>query len=293
MIPLPDITMFRDWYIFYQAGKAIQNGVSPYLVEGYLNPIQVAWALSLTTFIPFGMWVAIMCGIAFVLIVILMKKRTHWVLLSFPFIFGLTMGSLDIFLWVPARLLGGWGLPLLTLKPQIGMFVIPLQLMEWWRGHNFKELKYFLISFTLLWGIPIIVQPTWVFDWIRALPTMSMRMNLAASFAGFSAVTGGEFFYGILFLVVLAILLTKGSNAYYVAASFAPSIWPSDWIIASEFISWRFTLLSWALIPTGLTPNGAQFFFLLGLLIWVEQHPDKVRSWVGECVKLIGKQAAH
>lgn len=280
MTPLADITLFRDWYIFYQSGKAVQNGISPYLVEGYLNPIQVAWVLSLTTYIPFSFWVIVMCSVAFVLIVILVKKRSHWVLLSFPFIFGLAMGSLDVFLWIPARLFGGWALPLLTLKPQIGVFVIPMQLMEWWRERNIKQLKLFLIGLILLWGIPIIIQPTWLLDWIHALPSISMRMNLSASFAGFSAMTGGEIIYGILFLAVLIILLAKGNNDYYMAAAFAPSFWPSDWIIASEFIGWRFSLLSWALIPTGLTPNGAQFYFLLGFLVWAEKHPDTARNWV-------------
>ena len=191
------------------------------------------------------------------------------------------MGSLDMFLWVPARLLGGWGLPLMTLKPQLGAFIIPLQLGIWWRERNFKELKRFVFSLALLWGIPTLLQPSWIMDWTQAaIPSGSDRLHWAASVAGFSVVTGGEMFYILLFVLIVVILFVRGSNEFYLAASFAPSIWPSDWILASEFITWRFTLLSWALVPTGIGDNGAQFYFLLGLLIWAERNPDGARAWM-------------
>jgi len=285
-MPLPPLHLFRDWYIFFQAGKAIQEGISPYLVEGFINPIQTAYLLSFTTFFPFTVWVAIMCGAAFILIIVLNKKKSHWTLLSLPFIFGLSMGSLDVFFWVPARLLGGWGLPLLTLKPQIGVYVIPLQLGIWLRNRNFKEIRHFAIGFGLLWGIPTLVQPKWVVEWLRALPGLDERMHWAASLAGFSALTGGELFYILIFIAITMILLFRGSNNFYLAASFSPSIWPSDWIIASEFISWRFTILSWILVFTGLSQNGAQFYFLLGFLVWAEQHPERLRNWLAKARNL-------
>jgi len=281
MISLEPLSLFRDWYIFYRAGQALSEGISPFRVEGFFNPIQVAWILSFTTWIPFSVWVPLMIVVSFLLIVLLAKKRSHWMLLSLPFMFGMIMGSLDAFLWVPARLLGGWGLSLLTLKPQLGIILIPIQLLNWWFENNRRDIINFLISTVLLWGIPTIIQPAWVMDWLASLPTLSSRMHSAASFSGFSALTGAEWVYILLFGIVLAIILIKRSQAFYIAAAFSPSIWPSDWILASEFVTWRFTLLSWLLIFTGLSENGAQFFWLLGALIWLEQNPKYLQNfWV-------------
>jgi len=280
MIPLPPLPIFRDWYIFYQAGQAMNHGISPYKVDGFINPIQVAWLLSFTTWMPFSVWVPILICVSFLLIVVLAKKQSHWILLSFPFVFGLSMGSLDALLWVPARLLGGLGLSLLTLKPQLGLLWIPLQLMEWWRQKNWREIAAFSLACLVLWGIPTLIQPLWIRDWLVALPAMSTRTTAAASLAGFSALTGHEWLYVVLFLIVLIILLVSRSRSFYVAAMFSPSIWPSDWMICAEFVTWRFTLISWLLVPTGLSPNGAQFYWLLGLLVWVEQHPETMeRFW--------------
>lgn len=279
--------LFRDWHIFYQAAAAVREGTSPYAVGGFFNPIQVAWILSPTTVIPFSAWVGLMCAAAFLLVVVLNKKKAHWTLLSLPFIYGLFMGSLDMFLWVPARLFGGWGLSFLTLKPQLGAFIIPLQLGDWWRKKNFREIRRFALAITLLWGVPTIIQPAWIMDWIQAaVPSGSDRLHWAASIAGFSTITGGDIFYLFLFAAVILIMFVLGSNEFYLAASFAPYIWPSDWVITSEFATWRFTLLSWALVPTGIGLNGAQFYFLLGLLIWAERNPERIRAWICRAVGL-------
>lgn len=279
MIPLEPLSLFRDWYIFYRAGQALSEGISPFRVEGFFNPIQVAWILSFTTWVPFSIWAPLMIVISFLLLVALARKRSHWILLSLPFIFGMIMGSLDAFLWVPARLFGGWGLALLTLKPQLGIILIPIQLLNWWCEDKRRDIANFLISTFLLWGIPTLIRPAWVKEWLNALPPLSSRMHFAASFSGFSALTGAEWIYVLLFGIVLTLILIKRSQAFYVVAAFSPSIWPSDWMIASEFVTWRFTVLSWLLIFTGLTVNGAQFFWLLGILIWLEQNPKYLQDF--------------
>ncbi|MFO3797871.1 MAG: hypothetical protein ACK8QZ_11425 [Anaerolineales bacterium] len=279
---MPDplqLRLFRDWFIFYLAGRAVLDGQPVYTVPGFFNPIQVAWLLAPTTILPFSTWVIVMCAASFALVVILSRKKSHWTLLSLPFIFGMAMGTLDMFLWTPARLLGGWGLPLLTLKPQLAAFIIPLQMRAWWQERNWKEFKRFAAVTALLWGIPILLQPGWVAEWLHAAASSAPdRLHWAASIAGFSAVTGGDWFYFALFAIVLLLLLRRGRNEYYLAASFAPFIWPSDWLIATEFATWRVTILSWLLVPTGLSENGAQFYLFLGVVIWTEQNVKRLEE---------------
>lgn len=280
--------MFRDWYIFYQASKAIGLGLSPYSVEGYFNPVQLAWLLSPTTIIPFEKWVFISIGFSMLGVVVLCRKKSHWVLLSLPFIFGMTMGSMDVLLWVPGRLLGGAGLSLLTLKPQLGIIVLPLQLASWIREKNIREISNFSISVIFLWGIPTLFHPRWFIDWLSALPSIKSRLHGAASIAGFETITGGWIFYIAFFILVIFCLIYYKSNAYYLAASFSPAFWPSDWIITAEFITWRFTVLSWLLVLTGIGINGAQFYFFLGILIWHEQNPSVLRQYLIK-LKIINK----
>lgn len=272
MIELTPLSLFRDWYIFYLAGKVTLQGQSPYIVEGFFNPLPTAWLLSITTIIPFPIWAWVMIALSFGLWVALLKRRSHWLLLSLPYIFGMTMGSLDAFLWVPARLFGGVGLSLLTLKPQIGLLWIPIQLREWVLEKDYKQIKLFTVSTLLLWGIPTLFAPKWLYQWLEALPPITNRMVGAASLAGFYELTGHALPYLLVFGVVLIwLILKRPAKDFFIAAMVSPSIWPSDWVIVAEFVSWRFTVLSWLLIFTGLTPNGAQFFWLLGILIWLER----------------------
>ena len=282
--------MFRDWYIFYSAGKAVLQGKFPYSVIDYYNPIQVAWILAPTTILPFEIWVYVMIALSFIGIVALCKRKSHLTLLSFPFVFGMTMGSLDVLLWVPSRLLGGVGLSLLTLKPQLAVVVAPLQLMSWYREDQKSEVVRFFISTILLWGIPTLIHPGWFMKWVNNLPPIETRLHGAASLAGFHALTGGSAVYLALFFVILIWLLFKKRNDYYLAASFSPSFWPSDWMIAAEHITWRFTVLSWLLVPTGIGVNGAQFYFLLGFLIWIEKDYGKIKSWLENHLQVFKKR---
>jgi hypothetical protein len=275
--------MFQDWYIFYQAGRAISEGISPYSVAGYFNPIQAAWLLSFTTWLPFQAWAWTMVALSFAGILIIARKRAIFYVLSAPFIFGAFMGMLDVFLWIPARLGGGLGLALLTLKPQLAMIYVPFRLMEWKRQGNIRQIVLFFTGTALLWGIPAMFSPGWVTEWIHSLPTLTSRMHGAASFPGYIVLFDQPIFFAAIFAIVMAWFLIKGNGAYYLAAAFSPSFSPVDFVIMSEFSTWRFTVLSWALAALGVGIDtmqfgrGSQALFLLGILIYFEQRAEKSR----------------
>ena len=266
--------MFQDFYIFYQAGQAIAAGLSPYTVPGYFNPIQAAWLLSFTTFLPFQVWAWILVALSAAGVILLARKAAIWYLISAPFIFGAYMGMLDVLLWIPARLLGGPGLALLTLKPQLAMIYIPFRLLEWKRAGDWKQIRLFVISILALWGIPTAINPAWIRTWLAAMPTLESRMHGAASLAGYIVIFDQPVFYVVVFALVMGVLLWKGSNTWPLAMSFSPALNPVDWVMASEFWTWRLTILSWILTFAGVgiehfqLLRGSQALFILGICIW-------------------------
>lgn len=200
------IGAFRDWRIFYDAGQAMRYGLSPFEVVGYFNPIQLAWFIRWTVWIPFPLWVALAILCTSVAILIVARKNALWYFLSLPFIFSIWMGMVDMFLWLPARLFGGIGLSLLTLKPQLFALYAPFQIMAWVREKNFKQICLFIFSTFALWGIPALVYPPLITDWLHSLPTLQDRL-FASSLAGYSIVFGSLLFYYSLFAVVMLLLL--------------------------------------------------------------------------------------
>lgn len=269
------IGAFRDWHIFYDAGQAMRQGVSPFEIAGYFNPIQLAWLIRWTVWIPFPLWVtlAILCTSAAILIVA--RKNAIWYFLSLPFIFSIWMGMIDMFLWLPARLFGGVGLAMLTLKPQLFALYAPFQFMTWIREKNWKQIGLCFASIVGLWGIPSIFYPALIPEWVNALPTLQSRLS-ASSFAGYSVIVGNLFFYYGLFAALMLFLLYRQRGEYYLATSFSPSFSMVDQCINSEFATWRYALLSWLLFPFGVGVSGAQQFFLLGILIFFENRKKRV-----------------
>lgn len=262
---------FRDWRIFYDAGLAMRYGLSPFVVRDYVNPIQLAWVLQWTVWIPFPVWVILMCVLTSAGIVIVAKRNAVWYFLSLPFTFSIWMGMMDMFLWLPARLFGGVGLALLTLKPQLFALYAPFQIAAWIREKNWREIGALTVSLVGLWGIPTLFYPPLITDWLNALPTLESEL-FASSFAGYSVIFGNLIFYYALFAALMLFLLWKRSTAYYLASSFSPSFSLVDQCINAEFATWRYALLSWLLFPFGVGVNGAQQFFLLGILIFVERR---------------------
>lgn len=262
---------FRDWRIFFDAGTAVSRGLSPFTVSGYFNPVQLAWLLQWTVWIPFPAWVVIMCLLTAAAILIVAKRNAVWYFLSLPFIFSIWMGMMDMFLWLPARLFGGAGLALLTLKPQLFALYAPFQIAAWIREKNWRQIGLCLASVILLWGIPIAIRPSLLTDWLRALPTLESEL-FASSIAGYSVIFGNLVFYYALFAGLVLFLLWKKSNAFYLASSFSPSFSLVDQCILAEFATWRYALLSWVLFPFGIGINGAQQFFMLGILIFIERR---------------------
>lgn len=254
---------FVDWRIFYEAAKASD----PYSVAGYFNPIQVAWALKITTFLPFTAWAFMMVALSMLAVLLVCKKNTHWVWLSAPFVCSMTWGSLDTLLLTPAFLFGGVGLSLITMKPQIAIILIPFKLAEWWRGGKVYEIRRFFIATALLWGVPTLVQPSWITNWLHAMPSLTEKSGRAASLASWGS---GEVWVVAMFAIMLVVMLwliLKGNNNFYLPMIFSPVVAPSYHLISMQSIGWQYCLFSWVLTLAGIWLNGPRLFFLLPLFV--------------------------
>ena len=265
---------FVDWRIFYEAAKASD----PYSVAGYFNPIQVAWVLKWTTFIPFTAWSLAMIGLSILAVFAVCKKSTHWVLLSAPFVSAMSWGSLDALLIAPAFLFGGVGLSLITMKPQIAIILIPFKLAEWWRAGKTTEIRRFFMAVAALWGIPVLLRPSWMAEWLAALPTLESKAKNAASLASMGS--GATWAYSILAVTVILILwlIFKKRNDFYLPMAISPVVSPSYHLIAMESIGWQYCLLSWLVVIPNIWGEVNLFFLLPLYVLWSKRERRQSES---------------
>ena len=259
--------MFIDWRIFYDAGAAVLAGLSPYSVAGYYNPMVVALLLAPTTLIPFDVWVWVMIGLSAVGIITVCRKRSHWVLLSFPFIYGMSWGSLDVFLFAPSVFFGGTGLALITLKPQLAIFIVPLKLAQWYRAGDWRNIRRFVLAAGYLWTLPVLLFPKWPQEWLQSMPKLSERSLGAASLAGLDF---GAWWAVLLLACMLGVvvwLIAKRRAEFHLPMIFAPSLWASDYLTTMQSASWLTWLAGWVFALTGFS----WMFALMPLVIETER----------------------
>lgn len=188
--------MFHDFDIFLQAGQAVLNGQSPYTsVTGYFYPYPTTYLFALLALLPpdwaKGVWTAFSIG---VLIFVTRKAAPLWLIFP-PVIACLIQGQLDLAmlgLWALAGgtatprgkgdVLPGIALALMTLKPQLGFLIIPYQLWHW-RTASGARTRWITFAFTLLviFGIPTLLWPGWVMEFLQHGRPISYAMTIAPS----------------------------------------------------------------------------------------------------------------
>lgn len=185
--------MFHDFEIFLQAGQAVWQGVSPYTsVTGYFYPYPTTFIFALLALLPptgaKGLWTLISAA---TLIFVARRNAPLWFFFP-PVIACFIQGQLDIVmlgLWAvaggtatpPRRgdLLPGIALALLTLKPQLGVIIIPYQLWRW--RTETRKLIAFAITFAIIYGVPTLLWPGWIGEFLAHGRPLSYAMTIAPS----------------------------------------------------------------------------------------------------------------
>lgn len=178
--------MGHDFDFFWRAGQAVLQGFSPYQAYGSVYPPATAYLFTLFGLLPFFpayiVWTCVGLYLYLRTLKHLSPRPSRFAWLAYPpAIFVLYTGQVDmLFLWLGTFLSqSGWKAALaaagLTLKPQIGLILLPFFLVRWIARDRQTFLKFIGIclvihSLPLLGGLDIYSQ------WIQNMQKESFRI---------------------------------------------------------------------------------------------------------------------
>jgi glucose/arabinose dehydrogenase len=114
-----------DFRIFREGGRRLLAGTSPYEVSGFFSPLPLAVLFAPLAWLPMGVAYAVWVVASLALLWRAAGRRAGWALLSFPVLFTLYVGQVDLFLALAAAVFGPLAFPLLLGKPQIAFVTVP------------------------------------------------------------------------------------------------------------------------------------------------------------------------
>ena len=155
-----------DFHLFYQAGRAVLMGLSPATIAVNYSPYPLA-----VLFVPFALLPEPLAYALFVLLNLfllwrVMGRRIVWAVLSFPVLFTLFVGQVDLVLALAIPLGMPWTLALALAKPQVGFVVLP------WLLHrlDFKGWLKAAAAGVAFLAVCFILRPSWLSEWLQSSP---------------------------------------------------------------------------------------------------------------------------
>ena len=283
-----------DFDIFYRAAQAILSGLSPYSIPGYYNPFPFA-----VLFLPFALlpktyayWLFIFLNV-FLLFWICHRKGI-WAFLSFPVLFCLFTGQIDLFLALMLSFGKPWLFPLAFIKPQVALVTLP------WLIHKLDKKGWvkLLTSGGIYLALCFIIRPTWIQEWIKAQPGFGYYSIHASNIYWLIPPKFMEF--RVVFTLVLSIIalvigfiIRKRSDSWAFLQLFQPltNIYSSsvlaEWIGPLEFgLSWIVVLINGGKVHDGMP----LFVIPLAILIRSQFIPPlsiKLKQFITEKIRKV------
>jgi hypothetical protein len=258
-----------DFDIFYTMGQAVLAHARPINFSPY--PLAVLFAPF--ALLPFYTAYGVYFIINLLLIWKVAGRRTIWALLSFPVMYMLFVGQVDIMVAVPMYLGFPWTFPLILAKPHVGLIVLPWLLRK---GKLRDWMIAGLLTLAFL-GFCFLLRPSWFQEWLSVIPTVaeystrttnmyylipSNQLDLRATVT----------IIGVIASFLLALTISNRKTSTIVMNLFAANSNAYSPAILAEWIGPIEVILSWiAIILVGGNAFDGSPLFIIGLSILLRQ----------------------
>ena len=210
-----------DFSVFWNIGKAILNGLNPYLVHGSYYPPTTSYLFSLYALFPirlsYVLWTILNAALFIKVTGLSLKKpsRVLW-LLFWPIVYCFTAGQNSLLFAALIPLLRSdkrWkaivAATLMTLKPQIAIVVLPWFVVQWLCNDR-KRIYAFVASSLLMHLFPILLRPSVYTEWFQTMSVGAGDKPLIS--AGIWLGSGGIPLWALLAVTALSLSLIFHRN---------------------------------------------------------------------------------
>lgn len=248
----------KDFYVFWQIGRAILEGLPFYSVTESLYPPAMMFFFIPLGFLSFNVAFALWSGLNVVLYILSIRafskeKIWGWFLYT-PAIFIIMTGQIDIiFLWISIFLKSeqNWkkivAASLLTLKPQIGFIVLPWLLFKWVKEQP-KMIVYWISSCLVLHGSPLLFDSSIYSKWFLSIrPYSENRLLLSPGLFGLTNFSVPIWLISIFVItvIVFGLLRTEPISRTAQILALPLGIWYENIFLIGN-VSWKLLVpISW------------------------------------------------
>ncbi|MDX2140598.1 MAG: hypothetical protein SF123_21125 [Chloroflexota bacterium] len=260
-----------DFNLFYEAGRAILNGATPYTIPDFNPPLTLALAFALIAWLPYPIAYGLYLIANLALLWSVVKRRILWSLLCFPVLFSLFVGQVDLLIVLLIIKFGPRALPLLLFKPQLAFVIVPWYVLRLKRA----DWVWCIASGLFLIGLSFLVRPLWIQEWLAIVPTVSsysIRNSNLYWLVPQSLMTP-LLIVGMIIGFFVALRLQNRVDSWATAHLLAPltNIYSASLLV--EKIGWREAALSWAaVLVVGGNIHGGMPMFVVALSILLRAY---------------------
>ena len=274
----------KDFYVFWQIGRAILEGIPLYSIPESLYPPATLFFFIPLGLLPFTVSYALWTGLNVVLYslsirVFSKEKPLGWFFYS-PAIFVMMTGQNDIvFLWFSTLLSSDvvWkrvlGATLLTLKPQIAFIVLPWTLLQWVKKQP-KTLFYWFVSCLVLHGFPMLFDASIYSKWLNSTqPYSENRLLLSPGLFGFTnfSVPIWVISFFAIAVIIFGLLKTDAISRTAQILALPLGIWYENVFLVGN-VSWKWLVpISWACFILAYFLKTSAVLILIPVFVFVIQ----------------------
>lgn len=260
-----------DFEIFYLAGQAVLTGVSPYAHWDFNSPFPFAVLFAPFALLPQNLAYAVYLALNLGLLWKVMGRKAVWPLLSFPVLFGLFVGQVDLLLALLAASASPWALAVLIIKPQVMLVLFPFFALRMSRPDWLKC----ALGLSALLGLSFMLRPGWMAEWAATRADFVFFSQHASNLYWLVPLNWPQLrayltVAGALLALLFAVRLHERQQSWLTLHLWGPLTNVYSPSVLAEWIGPREVLLSWLAIfwVGGHIHSGAPLF-LMGVSIWL------------------------